>query len=300
MDLTDRFFGRGTPEPGGPPVANNRLADPPGYGLLFPEPPHLDAGELTGFLREYHPELAAATAELQMLPPQPGTPPRTVGLIAWGRHVVKVVGIDAPMPREAVERAVVPALFDPALKQEAYRHAAHVMLFYAGYDPDPLEQRVALAAAAAGVARFGAVVAVNEPARTAIPAMALLPHAEDDGDTMSALRAFPLPLLYAGFVRLEVEGEPGVWMHTYGCHAFNLPDFALRADGFDQGRATFDLFSNLLAHLRGGGRPFAAGDTLSVGEGMYLRLRDRAEAEWFLQSEGRMLVAERVPAEEGR
>src|SRR5262245_32606037 len=196
MNLKDRFFGRGTPQLGGPPVANNRLTDPPGFVLLFPSPPALDADALTGYLREYHPELADATAELLKIPPQPGTPPdaprTTIGLIGWGRHVVKVVGLDAPMPPDAVKRSVVPAHFDPQLKEEAFRHAAHVVLFYAGYEADPLEQHVALAAAAAGVARFGALVAVNEAAHTSIPAVALLPHAEDDGDTMHTLRTFPL------------------------------------------------------------------------------------------------------------
>lgn len=302
MDLKDRFFGRDTPQIGGPPVANNRLADPPGFALLFPSPPALDADALTAHLREYHPELAAATAELLKIPPQPNTPPdaaaTTIGLIGWGRHVVKVVGLDAPMPASVVERTVVPAHFDPQLKEEAYRHAAHVLVFYAGYEPDPLEQHVALAAAAAGLTRFGALVAINETARTAVPSVALLPHAEDDGDTMHTLRTFPLPLFYAGFVKMEVEGHPGVWMRTYGCHVFKLPDFAFRSEGHGHGEATFNLFANLLAHLRETDRPFSPGDTLNVGEGMFLRLRDRTEDEWFLQSEGRMLVAEPVNPEE--
>lgn len=302
MDLKDRFFGRGAPHPGSPAVANNRLTDPPGYAVLFPAPPALDADALGAALREYHPELAAATAELLRIPPQPGAPadapPTTIGLLAWGRHVVKVVAIDAPMPAAAVEQSVRPAHFEEELKAEAYRHAAHVMLYYAGYEPDPFEQHVALAAAAGGLARSGALVVVNEAGRTSVPAVALLPHAEDAGDTLHTLRTFPLPLLYAGFVKLEVDGEPGVWMRTYGCHAFGLPDFALHADGHHQGSATFNLFANLLAHLRESGNPFSPGDTLNVGEGMHLRLRDRTEAEWFLESEGRTLVAEPIPPEE--
>ena len=64
MDLRDRFFGKGTPEPGGLPVANTLVADPPSFQLLYPTPLDLDADALTQALRDYHSELAQATAEL--------------------------------------------------------------------------------------------------------------------------------------------------------------------------------------------------------------------------------------------
>jgi Domain of unknown function (DUF4261) len=307
MELQDRFFGKGVSQPGGPPVANPRLADPPSFQLLFPAPLDLNPDALALALRGYHPELAEATAELVRVPappPMPGGPggpagpAGVMGLLAWGRHVVKLVGFDAPMPASAVERCVLPAHYDPVLKEEAYRHASHALLYYAGYEADPLEQHVALAAGAAALARFGATIAMNETAHTSIPAPALLPHEEDAGDTLRAIRSLPLPFLYAGFVKLEVEGEPGVWMRTYGCHAFRLPDLAIRAEGHHEGTATFGLFSNVLAYLRESGQTFAPGDTMGVGDGHFLRLRDRTPEEWFLESEGQMLVAEPVGADE--
>lgn len=292
MDFKDRFFGRGTPAPGGPPAANARLTDPPGFILLFSEVPKVDVDHLTAVYRDYHADLAGVSVEFAREGQQ------VLGLVGWGRHVVKVVVFEAPAPQEVVQTCVVPAHYDPATKQEAFRHAAHALLFYAGYDADPHEQHVALAAAAAGLTHFGGVVVMNERAQTSIPALALLPHAEDDGDTLRSLRSFPLPLLYAGFVKMEVDGEPGVWMRTCGCAAFQLPDLALRADGHDQGTATFNLLANLLRHLRESQATFSPGDTLHVGEGMYLRVREPAPDEWFLQSDGTMRVLERVPPEE--
>ncbi len=288
MDLKDRFFGKGTPELGGLPVANNRIADPPGFALLFSGQPDLNADMLTEILRDYHTELASATAEFRK------EPANAIGLIGWGRHVVKVVVFNTPMPMESVLKCVQPAHFDPALKEEAYRHAAHALLFYAGYETDPLEQHVALAAAAAGLTHFGGLVVANEMGRSAIPALALLPHEEDNGDTLKTLRTFPLPLLYAGFVKIEIDNEPGVWMRTYGCQAFKLPDLAIHADTHNQGTATFNLFANMLTYLRENGQAFHPGDTINVGEGMNLHLRERTADEWFLESEGTMLVLERV------
>ena len=106
-----------------------------------------------------------------------------MGLVGWGRHVIKVVGFDGPMPVSVLDRTVGVSHYDPALQEAAYGHASHVLLFYAGYETDVLEQHVALAATAAALTRFGALVTVNETAHTSVPAPALLPHEEDGGDT---------------------------------------------------------------------------------------------------------------------
>jgi hypothetical protein len=299
-DLLDRFFGKGMPRIGGPPVANPRLIDPLGLQLLFDVPLALDAGEVTKALRDYHSEMAEATAELFAVPPAQGKPddPAHMGLLAWGRHVVKLVGFAGPMPEAAVKACVRPAHFDPEFKKLAYEHKSYAMLYYAGYDPDPLEQYVALAAAAGAVAYFGASFVLNETARTAIPAPVLHPHEEDAGDMLAALRRFPLLLIYCGFVHFEVEGSPGVWMRTYGCDRFGLPDFAHRADDRNLVQFTFELFNNLLAYLREHGQQFAPGSRLQLEDDLFFYLRARTPEEWYLDSEGEMLVAERIGAEE--
>jgi hypothetical protein len=304
MDLRDRFFGKGTSEPGGLPVASLAWPDQPSFQLLFPAPLDLDQSALTQALRDYHPELAEATAELIRIPAPPplpestGGPPAIMGLVAWGRHVVKVVGFDAPMPASVLDHTVGLSHYDPALKEAAYAHASHVLLFYAGYEPNVLEQHVALAATAAVLAQFGAIITVNETAHTSVPAPALLPHEEDGGDTLQAMRTLPLPFLYAGFVKIEADNEPGVWMRTYGCHVFSLPDLAIRTDGIHHGTVTFNLFSNMLAYLRESGQTFVPGDMIGAGEGQFLRMREPKPHEWFLESAGRMLVAEPASPEE--
>ena len=298
MDFLDRFFGRAAP---GAMAANPALEAPLGLQFLFAAPPDLDADALTLALRGFHPELDSAKVELFPVPPEKAapdeTPPAFLGLAGWGGHVVKLVGFHAPMPREVVEACVRPAHFADELKQAAYRNAAHVLLYYAGYHADALEQYVALAALAATLARFGAVVVMNEPARSAIPAAALLPH-EDDGDSLESLRALPLPLLYVGFVKLEVDGQAGVWMRTFGCQLLGLPDLALRADGHHHGTQVFEIFGNMLDYLRRSGRSFAAGDTMQVGDDEFLRVRLRTDDEWYLESDGEMLVCDRITGDE--
>lgn len=300
MDFLDRFFGRAAP---GAMTANVALETPLGLQLLFPAPPDADADALALALRGFHPELASAQVELFPVPTDKAapheTPPSALGLVGWGPHVVKLVAFAAPMPPEVVEACVRPAHFDDDLKRAAYAHRGHVLLYYAGYHPDPLEQYVALAAAAAALGRFGAVVTMNEPARAAIPAVALLPHDGDADDALESLRALPLPLLYAGFVKLEVDGQPGVWMRTFGCELLDLPNLALRADGHHEGTFVFEVFGNMLDYLRRSGKTLAVGDELQVGDDEFLRVRLRTDDEWYLDAGGEMLVCDRVRGEVG-
>ncbi|MCS7021423.1 MAG: DUF4261 domain-containing protein [Gemmataceae bacterium] len=305
MELRERFFGRGERRQGGPPIANPLLVDPPAVGVLFASAPlSLPAESIQATLREYHRDLAEATVELTEVPAPadvqqiPAPPSAIIGLLAWGAHVVKLVGFNAPMPVSVLDSCIAPAHYAPELKQQAYQHAAHVLLYYAGYDADPLEQYVALAAATAALARCGALVALNEQAHTSVPAAVFLPHEEDNGDTLQALRALPLPFFFAGFVKLEVAGEEGVWMRTYGCHTFGLPDLAIRAEGHHRGSAVFTLFSNMLDYLRFEGQTFAAGDTIGTSDGEYLRLRVRQSTEWFLEGNEPLFVLEPLPPEE--
>ena len=122
MNFLDRFFGRLPP---GAMVANAAIEAPLGLQLLFPAAPQLDADALTLALRGYHAELSAAQVELFSVPPETDAemPPAVLGLAGWGPHVVKLVGFDAPMPRNAVEACVRPAHFDDELKQAADRIA---------------------------------------------------------------------------------------------------------------------------------------------------------------------------------
>jgi hypothetical protein len=304
VTLQDRFFGKSEPQLGGPVVANPRLTDPPSFQLLFSVPLVLDANSLTQALRDYHPELAQATAEFLTFSQQTSATdsssnsPTILGLAGWGRHAIKLVGFNTPLSATKVKECVQTSHYQQDLKEEAYRHVAHVVLHYAGYEPDPLEQHVALAAVAASLANFGAIVVMNETAHTSIPAMAFQPHEEDQGDTLSAIRNLPLPIIYAGFVLIEIEDVPGVWMRTYGCHAFRLPDLALWAEHHHQASSILDLFSNMLNYLRSSAKSFAPGDTMGIGDGQFFQFRARTTDEWFLESGGEMLILETINSTE--
>ncbi len=297
MGLMERFMGEADPDrPFADLVANPAIERPLSYQVLFMTPLDLDADAIELALRNYHPDLAQARSELMELPPEEENPNEAhslIGLVGWKNHVIKLIGFNALLPESVYEACVRPAHFSQQLKADAREHRSHVLLFYAGHETDPLEQYVALTVLAAALARFDAILVLNEAARSAFPAEALLAD-EPDQDRLEQLRGLPIPLLYGGFIKIEVEGTEGVWMRTFGNTLLGLPDLAMLRMGHDQGVETFEVFSNMLAYLRASGSEFAPGHTMQIGQHDYLRLREPATQEWWLNSEGQLLVVEQI------
>lgn len=297
MDLAERFMGRREAMiETGELVANPVIDRGPSYQILLMGRLDLDPEGLTTALRSFHPSLARARVELTPVALEnaaAGEEGSLLGLAGWGDHVVKILGFNTPIPEKVYDACVRPAHFSQQLKDDGRAHQSHLLLYYAGYHPDPLENYVAMTIVAAAFARFDGFLLLNENARSAFPAEALLVQ-EPDVDSIDMLRAMPIPLLYGGFVKIEIEEEPGVWMRTFGNRLLNLPDFSFKAIGHHQGSETFDLFANMLSYLRDSGASFAPGHTMQVGEETQLKLRAPTTEEWYLESDGEMLVVESV------
>jgi hypothetical protein len=296
MGLFNRFFGSSdAPQNRGEQlVANPAKGEKIGLQLLFDRPLALDADSLRKALRSWHPELAKAACEIDPATIAQGTP---LGLAGWGEHVIQIVGFNVPMPAEPVEKCIQPAHYGADLKEKARAHQAHLLLFYAGYEESRVEQFVALAAVAAVLAQFGAIVVLNEGAHTSLPTLALSADPKED-DRMDLLRNLPLLILYAGFVKYTVDGTDGVWMRTYGLPELGLPDLATLTAGHHEGNSTFEMFSDVLAYVMETEAHMAAGHTMQLGADLFLRLRAPTEDEYFLESTGELFVAELIPASE--
>ena len=296
MSVFSRFFGKSDADDSGDGqlIANPKIEHPLSLQVLFSEPCLLDSDRLAAAFRAYHSSMARVRCEIDAALNRDG---KVFGMIGWGKHVVRCVGFDLPMPPDAVEVCIAPSHYPQELKQRARSHKAHVILYYAGYEPSPLEQYVALAATAGVMARLGAIAVLNESGHTSFPAAALS-GVDSDGDIMDLLRTLPLPILYCGFVKHEVEGIPGVWMRTYGAPLLGLPDFAAHAAGHHEGQRYFGMFDSVFGYLRESGAQLAAGHTMQIGQEEFLRVRHPTDEEAFLESGGELLVAEIIGSDE--
>ena len=296
MSLIDRFFGRRAPEEITPArlVANPQLQRALSLQVLFSQRPSLDSAELTRALRSFDRATSAGRCEIDGDLAREG---QTYGLAGWARHVIRMLGFDAPMPAEAVEACIAPAHYAMDLKQQARQHRGHVMLYYAGYDASPLEQYVALAAMAAIIGRQGGLVVLNESARTSLPT-SFLADIGANRKSIDLLRELPLPYLYCGFVKHEVEDVPGVWMRTYGAPLLGLPDLAAHADGHHEGQRYFDFFESVFRYVLESGARLSRGHTMEIGKNAYMRLRAPKLDESFLVRSGELFVMEIIGADQ--
>jgi hypothetical protein len=275
-------------------AANPAIERPLTLQLLFDQPLELDSGRWADTLATLHLETADARLEMDEPAEVPG---KILALVGWGLQVIKVIAANEPLDRELVETALRPAHFSPALKDAARRHVAHALLYYGGFHTDPHEQYVALATVAASLAPFGTLMVLNAAAHTAFPAPALLPDAHTE-DFMEFLRGLPIPMLYGGFAKYEVEDVPGVWMRTHGNHLLDLPDLAYHATDHYEGENTLDLFTGILDYARTSGQPLAAGHTMEAGADRFWRLRAPTTDEWYLRADGDLFVLEAITAAE--
>ena len=288
-----RFFGRNDePVDTIALVANDDLENPPSLSVLFAGQIKIDAIALGQRLRKYHPSMRSARADLASDAPQ------VFGLVGWDKHVVQLVGFGAPYPTDSLERCVAPAHYPQEVKEQVRAHQSHVILYYAGFDEDPLERHVALAAVAGCLAdERGGVAVLNEHACTSLPS-GIFSGEELGEESLDVLRSLPLTMLYCGFVKYEVEGTQGVWMRTYGGDVFGLPDFAVLAEGHHQGEQYSGMFDNIMNYLRESGAEMGAGHTMQIGEATYMRLRDPSPEEYFLDGPGKVFVAEIIGEDE--
>jgi len=298
MSLLTRFFGKKEADDTDPRllVANAAIQNPLSLQVLFADVWRAEARAIAAALQSYHPSMAGARCELEADLAAEG---KIIGLMGWGKHVIRFVGFDLPMPAATVEACVAPAHYSAEMKARARAHRSHLLLYHTGEEPSLLEQYVALAAVAGALAPLGALIILNEAAHTSFPAAALA-RSDPAADMLEALRTLPLPALYVGFVKYDERGAPKVWMRTFGAPRLKLPDFAAHAAGHDEGQRYFDIFGNILNYLLTSGARLAAGHTMQVGKNEYLRLRQPGPGESFLEGEGELLVAEIIGPNEIR
>lgn len=211
-------------------------------------------------------------------------------LVSWGKHVIRIVGLNAPYPKAVLEACVTPASYSQEIKQQVYESDSHLLLYYVGYDQDVLEQYLALTRLAACFEQFNALAVINESAHTSLPVSAIHGMATEK-DGLTTLGEC-LPILFCGFVKYEIENTKGIWMRTYGAHIFGLPNFAALANSYEESGYYFDMFNNILNYLRQSQATMKPGDTMEMGDNRMMSLRAPQDDEYFLKDKGDLLVIE--------
>ena len=296
MGLLSRFFGYTHTSSENVLVANPLINTPLSLQVLFSDTFDIDDADFIKAFRAYHSSLAKASFETDERLIQQSS---LIGLLGWGEHVIQIVGCDYPMPAENVESCITTAHYGPALKDAARLNQSHVLLYYRGYEINPLKQYAALALVAGFFTYFGAIVITNENAYTSFPAPELSLHTrgqQTDGNMIVQLETLPLLLLYCGFVEYDVAGNNGVCIRTYGAAQLGLPDLATWVRDHSTSQQIFDMFSMIFVYLLASGATLSEGHTMQVGDERFIKLRCAAPHEYYLDSDTPLFVTEWIDA----
>ncbi|MGL4668082.1 MAG: DUF4261 domain-containing protein [Saezia sp.] len=294
MSIFSRFFGKKEESTETSALVANPKVDKETTACLqvaFSDALSFNDAQLTAKLQAYHATMKAARCEIA-----PDLA-EFFALAGWGKHVIQMVGFNAPFPKNALEGCVAPAHYPQELKEEVRATKSHILLYYAGYETSIREQYAVLTAVAGVLSEFGAIAVLNESAYTSLPA-AMFGHKELGSESLEFLREFPLTMLYCGFVKYDVENVHGVWMRTYGANKFGKADFAALAAGHHEGSFYSDMFANILNYLIESNAVLEVGHTMQIGEDKFIKLRAPAKEEYFLDGLSKVYVIEIIEAAE--
>ncbi len=209
------------------------------------------------------------------------------GEIVHGMHNLHIAGVPLPLPQEVIDRTVMISPWQAQAKAAMRQHQAQIGLVYAGSDADPVEQMLALYAAAGAFDNEDLLGIVNINAWTAHPPADFL-----NPEHVSRYRQ-EIPFdLWIGYVRFYTD-EHHYWLVTKGHHIFDVPDLAAFIGPEDDPTAIITLFINVFYYLYEQDVFVTAGDTLQIsGSDRQLRFAEVTELTEVLMGPSGTLVIE--------
>ena len=288
MGIFSRFFGKKTEskQMDNSIVPNPDIENAISVSIVFSGALNINNDELLAKLKSINPTIKDIRYETPFGQLEEGM----CILVSWGKHVIRVFGLNAPYPKAVLETCVAPASYSQEIKQQVYESDSHLLLYYVGYEQNVLEQYLALTRLAVCFEQFNALAVINEDAHTSLP-VNFINSLASEKDGLTTLGEC-LPLLFCGFVKYEIENIKGIWMRTYGANKFGLPNFAALANSYEESEYYFDMFSNILNYLRQSQATMNPGDTMEMGDNRMMSLRAPQDEEYFLKDQGDLLVIE--------
>ena len=209
--------------------------------------------------------------------------------IISGHHSLHIAGVPLPLPQEVIDSTVMVSPWQAQTKAAMRQHRGQIGLVYAGSDPDPVEQMLALYAAASAFENEDLLGIVNINAWTAHPPADFL-HSES---ITHFRQAIPFDLWF-GYVRFYTD-DHHYWLVTKGHHIFDVPDLAAFVGPEDDPTAIINLFSNVFYYLYEQDVFVTAGDTLQIsGSNQQLRFAEVTEFTEVLMGPSGTLVIEKT------
>jgi Domain of unknown function (DUF4261) len=169
-------------------------------------------------------------------------------------------------------------------------HTVHMLCFYEGHNPDPIEQIIALYKVASCFTDKGLLGVLDETAWNCMPS-SLVEAMFEPGMVNSCRENIPLEF-WTNLVKFS-RPNGGVWLCTKGNNRFGVKEFAYLGT-VEEIKETRRLFANMFRYSRESSVTFNAGETAQMGERMALRFTTPIEFQEYLDSPLGTLVVQKI------
>lgn len=295
MGFFDRIFGRKSRPARRWTAATNARLPSPGMIVLLDGPPQVNAAGVINALSKIEP-LTVAPKWRDRLAEAATAGGVVYGTIEFDSHRIDVIGLDAPVPAQVVDRTLGASHWSGGGRAGMEAHVAHFVLNHAGGGANPLEKYIALYKVAVALGGANLAGVLIDAAWTCAPAAAVREFGK--ADFLKACREQMPPILFTGFVRFSDEEQ--TWYASKGQDVFGVPDFVMPG-GSDTPSEALDLFMNIFLYVVGSARDLQAGHTMQIADEIFLRFGE-LEPDYphreVLSGAGRTLTITRIGKDE--
>lgn len=290
MGILDKFFEKKENELQTNNMEAERQGNKPALMLVFNTLPILETNKIKSIISDI--EKLNKAIEIT-LDEELNNRDTLLSVIEFDNHRIKLLGLNAPLPKTVIEHTVDCSYWKPEDKENIKNHSAHIICYYDGNNEDPIERYIALYKVAFSFKSNGLLGIINEDAWTCQPAYIL-----DDivsKEMIAESRMIPPLMIWTNFIK--IPSHNGTWMVTKGNHLFGIKDFAYKGD-MSEAKEISQIFDNIFYYVYENNAFIDVGHTLQIEEEVYLKFDKVYEEKELLNGPIGTLVVKKIKPSE--
>jgi Domain of unknown function (DUF4261) len=257
--------------------------------LLFNQLPNIDQAEIASVISAIEP-IENQVNVLNLVKGESSSQQPGWDFIEFDNHKLQLLGLNLRVPDSTMQDTIYTSGWSKPQQDLMRSHAAHMLCFYEGHNPDPIEQMIALYKVAFCFTDKGLIGVLDDTARNCMPS-SMIEVMFEPGMLDSCRENIPLEF-WTNLIKFSRPGG-GVWLCTKGNHRFGIRDFAYLGT-VEEIKATKSLFASLFHYLRESGVTFNPGETAQIGKRLALRFTTPIEFQDYLDSPLGTLVVQKI------
>lgn len=214
--------------------------------------------------------------------------------ITIGNEKFNLVGIDTSIPQEVYDYTINCAYGSKEDLDVMRQHNYHIIAYYKGKSTDQNVIYNSYEKLAYGFIEHDLVGMANNYSWNALTPNVIKGLVEDD--RMTEMASTPAFMIWRNFVKIPHNDK--IWFVTKGNNLYGIYEYAFYGT-FEDSQEVYDMFEDIFNYEYSTKAMIISGNTMEIGEDVYLKFREVYELEDVLQGDGiGTLVIEKINSAE--